>query len=117
MAVYDTGKMILFIQSVLWDLHILQEAATVLLEDNDGCTVMGNAQKPIPRTRHIDIKYFFLCEWVERGLMLLEGIDTSINMSDHLTKGLQTILFHHHMDFILGHVLPMYSPVYETIVD
>ncbi len=94
MAAYDTGKMILFIRSVLWDLHVPQEAATVLFEDNDGCTAMGNAQKPTTRTRHIDIEYFSLCEWVKRDLMILERIDTSINMSDHMTKGLQPILFH-----------------------
>ena len=116
MAAYDAGKMILFIRSVLWDLHVPQEAATVLFEDNNGCTAMGNAQKPTPRTRHIDIKYFSLCEWVECNLMLLERIDTSINMSDHMTKNLPTILFHCHADFILGHVPPMYSPVYESIV-
>ena len=58
MAAYDTGKMILFVRSVLWDLGIPQEAATVLYEDNDACTAMGNAQKPTPRTRHMDIKYF-----------------------------------------------------------
>ena len=89
-CLHNTGKMILFVRSILWDLHIPQEAATVLFEDNDGCTAMGNAQKPSPCTRHIDIKYFSLCEWVERDLMLLEHIDTSINMSDHMTKGLQT---------------------------
>ena len=43
MAAYDTGKMILFVRSVLWDLDIPQEAATVLYEDNDACTAMGNA--------------------------------------------------------------------------
>jgi hypothetical protein len=48
--------------------------------------------------------------------MLLERINTSINMSDHLTKGLQTILFHRHANFILGHIPPMYSPVYESII-
>ncbi len=90
MAAYDTGKMILFVRSVLWDLHVPQEAATILYEDNAGCTAMGNAQKPTTHTLHIDIKYFSLCEWVERDLMLLEHIDTSINMSDHLTKSLQT---------------------------
>jgi hypothetical protein len=36
-ATYDTGKMILFIRNILWNLHIPQEAATVLFEDNDGC--------------------------------------------------------------------------------
>jgi len=44
MAAYDTGKMILFIRSVLWDLNVPQEAATILFEDNDACTAMGNAQ-------------------------------------------------------------------------
>jgi hypothetical protein len=77
---------------------------------------MGNAQKPTTRTRHIHIKYFSLCEWVECNLMLLERIDTSINMSDHMTKGLQTTLFHCHADFILGHLPPMYSPVYDSII-
>ncbi len=44
MVAYDTGKMILFVRRVLWDLHVPQEAATDLYEDSDGCTAMGNAQ-------------------------------------------------------------------------
>jgi hypothetical protein len=116
MAAYDTGKMILFVRSVLWDLDIPQEAVTLLYKDNDGCTAMCNAQKPTPWTRHIDIKHFSLCEWVERDLILLDRIDTSINMSDHLTKSLQTLLFHRHADFLLGHIPPSYSPINSTIV-
>ena len=30
MAAYDAGKMILFVRSILWDLGIPQEAATIL---------------------------------------------------------------------------------------
>ena len=116
MAAYDTGKMILFVRSVLWDLGIPQEAATVLYEDNGACTAMGNAQKPTTRTRHMDIKYFSICEWVERDLMYLDRIDTTINMADHFTKGLTRALFHRHADFLLGHIPPMYSPVYHSIV-
>ena len=114
MAAYDTGKMILFIRSILWDLGIPQEAATVLYEDNDACTAMGNARKPTPRTRHIDIKYFSLCDWIERDLLLLERIDTTINVSDHLTKGMTRILFHRHADYLLGHIPPGYSPVHQS---
>ena len=62
MSAYFTGKMILFVCSVLWDLDITQEAATLMYEDNNACTAMGNAQKPTPRTRHMDIKYFLLSE-------------------------------------------------------
>jgi hypothetical protein len=62
MAACDTGKMILFIRSILWDINVPQEAATLLYKDNDGCTAMGNTQKPTSLTRHIDIKFFSLCE-------------------------------------------------------
>jgi hypothetical protein len=93
-AACDVGRMSLFVRSILWDLDVPQEAATVAYKDNNGCTAMGNAQKPTARTRHIDIKYFALCEWVEQDLIHLEQIDTSINIVDHLTKPLCKILFH-----------------------
>jgi hypothetical protein len=67
-------------------------------------------------TRHMDIKYFSLSEWVERDLKMLEQIDTSINLADHFTKSLQPALFHCHADFILGHIPPAYSPVYHSII-
>ncbi len=88
MSAYFTGKMILFVCSVIWDLNIPQEAVTLLYEDNDACMAMANAQKPTPCTRHIDVKYFSILEWVEQDLMLLEQIDTSINLADHFTKSL-----------------------------
>jgi hypothetical protein len=116
MAACDVGQMALFVRSILWDLDIPQEAATIAYEDNDGCTAMGNAQKPTPRTRHIDIKYFALCDWVERDLIHLERIDTSINISDHLTKSLPRILFHRHADYLLGHIPPKYSPVHQHAI-
>jgi hypothetical protein len=68
MSAYFTGKMILFVCSVLWDLDIPQEAATLLYKDIDACTAMANTRKPTPHTRHMDIKYFLLSEWVERDL-------------------------------------------------
>ena len=77
---------------------------------------MGNAQKPTSCTRHIDIKYFALCKWIERNLFHLERVDTAINTANHLTKELTQTLFHRHADYLLGHIPPRYSPAYETIV-
>jgi hypothetical protein len=108
--------MILFVRGVLWDLGIPQEAANLLYEDNDACTVVANTKKPTPQTHHIDITYFSHCNWVERDLILLERIDTKINMSDHFTKNLSKALFHHHVDYILGHISPPYSPVHLSII-
>ena len=71
--------------------------------------------KNLPVARDIiDIKYFALCEWTERDYIRLERIDTSINAADHLTKPLTRALFHRHADYLLGHVPPKYSPVYDS---
>jgi hypothetical protein len=76
MAACNVSCMSLFVRSILWDLDVPQEAATIAYEDNDRCTVMGNAQKPTAQTHHIDIKNFALCEWIERDLIHLERINT-----------------------------------------
>jgi hypothetical protein len=67
MAACNVGRVSLFVRSILWDLDIPQEAATIAYEDNNGCTAMGNAQKPTERTQPMDIKYFALCKWVKQS--------------------------------------------------
>jgi hypothetical protein len=116
MAACDVGRMSLFVRSILWDLDIPQEAATLAYEDYNGCTAMANAQKPTTRTHHIDIKFFALCDWVERDLIRLERIDTSTNIANHLTKSLSKNLSQCHSDFLLGHVPPTYSSVYQQAI-
>ncbi len=116
MAACDNGRMSLFFRSILWDLDIPQEAVTITYEDNNGCTAMGNAQKTTTRTRHINIKYFALCDWVEHDLIYLKRINTSINISDHLTKSLTRILFHRHAKFLFGHIPPKYLPIYQYTI-
>ena len=77
---------------------------------------MGNTLKPTSQTRHIDIKYFALCEWIERDLVHLKCINTAVNTADHLTKSLSRTLFHRHADYLLGHILPQYAPAHDYIV-
>ncbi|KAL7512029.1 hypothetical protein ACHAXN_009117 [Cyclotella atomus] len=113
MAAYDAGKMVLFLRSIMYDLGIPQQAASIIYEDNDGATAMANTQKPTTRTRHMDIKYFSLAEWVECDLMILERVNTAINTADHFTKILDRTLFYRHVDFILGHIPPPYSPCHD----
>jgi len=67
-AACDAAKMILFFRSILEDLGIPKEEATMLYEDNNGALMMANAQQPTRRTRHMDIKHFSLLDWVERDL-------------------------------------------------
>jgi len=61
----------------------------------------------------MDIRYHALCEWVERDLITLQRIDTSLNQADHCTKNLSRQLFYRHVDYIMGHVPPAYSHVHK----
>ena len=108
--------MTLYCRSILFDLSVPQAAATVLYEDNDGATLMANAGKPTSWSRHIDIKLYALQEWVERDLMLLKRIDTSLNMAAYFTKHLPSRLFYCHRDYYMGHVPPTYSPCYALVL-
>jgi len=112
MAAYELGKALLYVHSILWDFDVPQEAASRLYEDNDACTAMANAQKPTSRTRHMDIRYHVLCEWVERDLIVLERVDATINKADHFPQLLSRVLFHRHIAYIMGHVPPEYSPAH-----
>ena len=113
MAASDAGKMLLYTRSILYDLLIPQDAASIVYEDNDGTTAMANAGKPTTRTRHIDVRYFAICDWVERDLIFLKRVDTSQNLADHFTKCLSRILFYRHVDYIMGHVPPPHSPMFK----
>jgi hypothetical protein len=116
MVASDAGKIALFVRSILYDLDVPQEAATFLYEDNEGCIGMGNAQKPTTRTRHMDVRYFALAEWIERDLLHLARVDTKSNVADNFTKALTRILFYRHADVTLGHIPPSYSPLARTRV-
>jgi hypothetical protein len=105
--------MSIYIRSVLWDLNIPPKTVTITYEENNACTAMANAQNPTPRTHHMDIKYFALHDLVEQDLICLEQIDTKFKLANPFTKTLQCASFHRHVDFILRHVPPQFSPVYS----
>lgn len=107
-AACDAAKIILFFRSILQDLGIPQEEATVLYEDNTGALLMANAQQPTKRTRHMDIKHFSLLDWVERDLLILQDISTHDNASDAMTKMLPRQLFYRHFDTYMGRRIPDY---------
>ena len=107
-AACDAAKSILYVRSILSELGIAQDKATTLFEDNQGALLMANSGQPTKRTRHMDIKYFALQDWVEQDLITLKRIDTSDNEADTLTKCVGRTLFYRHNDYIMGRIKPDY---------
>ena len=108
------GQMMLFCCSVMWDLGVTQCAATIGYEDNNACTSIAMAKKPTPRTRHIDIKYHVICQWVEQDFIKLERVASILNVADICTKQLGPLLFRRHCDYLMGRVPHQYSLHYHN---
>ena len=98
------GRIYLYCRNVMWDLGVPQCAALVTYEDNDPCMMMAQAQKPTPHTRHIDIKYHVIYQWVEDDFLKLERISLKMNITNIFTKQLVPLLFCRHCDYLMGRV-------------
>ena len=87
-----------------------------MYEDNEGAIGMGNTQKPTSGTRHMDVRYFALAEWIKHDLLHFSRVNTKSNVADNFTKALSRIIFHRHADVTFGHIPPSYSPLDRTRV-
>lgn len=108
-AACDAGKAILYVRYILDEINMPQESATTLYIDNNGALMMGNAQQPTRRTRHMDIKKFSLNDWIEKDIIIMKRIATKDNYSDGLTKNLGRQLFYRQFEYVLGKIRPSFT--------
>eukprot|EP00957_Ditylum_brightwellii_P186969 14238916-Ditylum_brightwellii.AAC.1 len=66
--------MVKYIQAIFKELKMEQGGPTMVYEDNAAAIMMTNTSKPNGRTRHINISYFTIQEWVENGDIKLAHI-------------------------------------------
>ena len=59
-------------------------AHSTVFEDNKGCVELAKTPKMRPRTRHIAIKYHHFREYVHKGLIQIEWIDTKNQLAEYL---------------------------------
>jgi hypothetical protein len=87
-AVGDTLKEILYLLPIMDDLNMPQSFPIIIDEDNQGCIAVSKNMINTSRSKHIDIKYHFIREHVEDGIISLEYCPTGNMQADILTKGL-----------------------------
>ena len=107
-AAADAGKYILYLRTIMEQIGLPQDQATILFEDNQGALLMAQSGQPTKRTKHIDIKYFAIQDWVDRDMITLKRIATTDNSADALTKQTQRTLFYRHTNHIMGKIVPDY---------
>ena len=99
-AVYNTGKSILYVRSILDEIDLPRDFATTLFVENNGALMMGNTQQPTRRTKHIATKKLTLQDWIQRYLLVMKHISSSDNNynSDAIATVLGRQLHYHHND-------------------
>lgn len=107
-AASDTGKLVKYVRNILNFLGHHLPLPTLQYVNNEAIIAIGNNNKATKRVRYIDICYFSLLEWIQKGDLSLHFISTSDNPVDCLTKSLGTQLHTRHHTTLLGKRKPWY---------
>jgi hypothetical protein len=67
----DTGRLGIFIRTMLNELLQHQHAATTVYEENYACRMVAYSTAPTCQMRHIDIHDFALQDWTEQIVIAL----------------------------------------------
>ncbi|QRV82277.1 Pol polyprotein/retrotransposon [Ceratobasidium sp. AG-Ba] len=82
-----------WITRMLSDLGVpLQEPITIFA-DNQSSMLLSDSEKLSSRTKHVDVQYHFVKEYVAQGKCRFEWVPTKLNTADVLTKPLGPIAF------------------------
>lgn len=86
-AMCHTAKETLWINNLLKEVcSELMSSPQKVLVDNQGAMFMAKNHVTSERSKHIDIKYFFLRDLVKEKTIIFEYIPSSENLADLLTK-------------------------------
>jgi len=89
---------VLWARGLLHQLGFQQEDPTPIYEDNMSCIKIAESRKQAPGVKHVDIRYHFVRDEVERKTVTLRPLPTAEMVADTLTKSLPAILFSKHRE-------------------
>ena len=100
-ALSEAAKEIKFIVQVLQSLSIPVKMPVTVRVDNVGAIFLAENVTTSQRTRHIDVRYHFVREFVMDGFIKIVFVRTADNRSDIFTKNVSGDLFDiHSKDFV-----------------
>lgn len=88
MAASQSAKEAIWLRQLMADVGCVQEAATIIMCDNQGCIALAKNPKHHSRTKHIDVQHHFIREKIEDEVIELLYCPTEHMVADVLTKAL-----------------------------
>ena len=83
----------LWIMRLCTELGFLKEERATLYMDSQGAMALGTSGQPTRRTKHIEIKHYFVTNEIDNGRIRPVYVPTEQNLADIMTKGLDTTKF------------------------
>jgi hypothetical protein len=80
---------------MLKELGLRTQLGSLVYGDNQSAIAVSKNGVKGERTKHVDIKYHFVTETVERGDVVLKWIPTTEQQADIFTKALAAPVFTH----------------------
>lgn len=93
MALSDCASEAMFLRQLLGELQLKQENPTIIYEDNDTAKGLAEERKTTQRSKHIDIKYHYVRELIEKKEIVVKRVESRENCADILTKGVARFQF------------------------
>jgi hypothetical protein len=88
MATSQCTKEAIWLRKLMADVGLVQDGATIIMCDNQGCIALAKNPTHHSRTKHIDIQHHFIREKLESGEIGLKYCPTQDMVADVLTKAL-----------------------------
>jgi hypothetical protein len=88
----------IWLRKLLTDLFDLEMRETLILCDNQSCIKMTENHVFHDRSKHIEIRYHYIHDMVQRGALKLQYISTDEQVADVLTKPLSRVKFEYFRD-------------------
>lgn len=101
-ALFTGGKKVVQHKQQMDELGIFQ-GPVIIYEDNDAAASLANGTGARKQSKHIELKYHYTQDLVERGFIRVERIPTAKNVADIFTKtSLSKEIFYRHRDKMMG---------------
>jgi hypothetical protein len=88
MAASQASCEAIWLRKMLVGLFGQEMAPTIIHCDNQSCIKLSENPVFHDRSKHIQIRYHFIRDWVQRGAVQLQYISTDEQVADILTKAL-----------------------------
>ena len=98
-----TAQDMMFIYRLLTSMGLKVKLPMVLEMDNKGAVDLANNYSVGGRTRHVDVRFFYLRELKEEGLMVIKHVPGIENDADIFTKNVDAQTFERHLPAFVGY--------------